>query len=313
MKSVMHKGYGVHHNAIGVKDLKVMRPFYEKTLEFNQIFVDFPQAEYPALHEVVRAPHPVYIAPLLYQEAGGVIVELTQMVEPAGRPIRKDFRYGDIGQAKMTIAVGDIEKVYRELKGQVNFPFRPRRARIPDWGEYRFVYCRDPEGNLIELASSEKLPVKHKYGGVQWVGVSVTNLERSLAFYQSYGGFDQVFMAPHESFSGLVDEVSGGKGTRVRSCVIGSRAGGGKLELFEVLEPRGRSIPFATRWGDFGYLQVCLNGKQGDDIFQIAAYFEKEGIEFASGPQLMHDERQGAFFYMKDPDGVMVEFLNFLK
>jgi catechol 2,3-dioxygenase-like lactoylglutathione lyase family enzyme len=85
------------------------------------------------------------------------------------------------------------------------------------------------------------------------------------------------------------------------------------VELFEVLEPRGRSIPFGVRWGDFGYLQVCLNGKQGGDIFEIAAYFEKEGMEFLSGPQLMHDERQGAFFYMKDPDGIPVEFLVFLK
>jgi hypothetical protein len=87
----------------------------------------------------------------------------------------------------------------------------------------------------------------------------------------------------------------------------------GMVELFEVLEPRGRSIPFGIRWGDFGYLQVCLNGKQGDDIFEIAASFEKEGMEFLSGPQLMHDERQGAFFYMKDPDGIPVEFLVFLK
>jgi hypothetical protein len=45
----------------------------------------------------------------------------------------------------------------------------------------------------------------------------------------------------------------------------------------------------------------------------MAAYFEKEGMEFLSGPQLMHDEREGAFFYMKDPDGIPVEFLVFLK
>jgi len=43
------------------------------------------------------------------------------------------------------------------------------------------------------------------------------------------------------------------------------------IELFEVMEPRGRSMPFAAGWGDFGYLQVCLNGKQGDDIFQMAS------------------------------------------
>jgi hypothetical protein len=33
-------------------------------------------------------------------------------------------------------------------------------------------------------------------------------------------------------------------------------------------------------WGDFGFLQVCLNGRQGDDVFQMAANFEEEGMEF---------------------------------
>jgi hypothetical protein len=85
------------------------------------------------------------------------------------------------------------------------------------------------------------------------------------------------------------------------------------VELFEVTHPRGRSTPFATRWGDFGFAQVCLNGKLGVDIFEVGAYFEKEGIEFICPPVLMHDDREGAFFYMKDPDGVPIEFLVFLK
>ena len=63
----------------------------------------------------------------------------------------------------------------------------------------------------------------------------------------------------------------------------------------------------------FNHTQVCLNGKQGDDIFQVASYLENEGMECMSGPQLMGDEREGAFFDMKDPDGIPVEFLVFLK
>jgi catechol 2,3-dioxygenase-like lactoylglutathione lyase family enzyme len=309
----MFTGHGIHHIAIGVKDVKLVRPFYQDILEFSKVFVDFPQAEYPALDEVVRDPHPVYVAPLLYQEAGGIIVELTQMINPTPQPIRHDFRYGDIGLSKITIPVPDIQKLYQSLKNSVNFCSKPKVAVIPGWGRYHFVFCRDPEGNLIEFVSGDRLPVQNRFGGVQWVGVSVTDLGRSVAFYQKYGGFDTVVINSHESFSGLVDEISRGNQTKIRSCVLANGKASGMLELFEVMEPRGRSIPFATGWGDFGYLQVCLNGKQGADILKIAAQFEKEGIEFISGPKLMHDERQGAFFYMKDPDGNMVEFLNFLK
>jgi catechol 2,3-dioxygenase-like lactoylglutathione lyase family enzyme len=290
-----------------------MRSFYREVLEFRNVFVHFPEAEYPALQEVVRTAHPVYAATLFNQAAGGIIVELVQMVNPVSRPIRNEFRLGDIGVAKITIAVKEVERLYEELKRSVNFCSKPKWAAIPGWGECHFIYCRDPEGNFIEFISGAKVPTQHRFGGVRWVGMSVTDFDRSLVFFQKYLGFDTLFINPHETFSGLVDEVSGGKHTKIRSCVMASSKAEGMVELFEVLEPRGRSIPFGTRWGDFGYLQVCLNGKQGDDIFEIAASFEKEGMEFLSGPQLMHDERQGAFFYMKDPDGIPVEFLVFLK
>jgi catechol 2,3-dioxygenase-like lactoylglutathione lyase family enzyme len=138
-------------------------------------------------------------------------------------------------------------------------------------------------------------------------------LDRSVAFYRKYLGFDSLLIDNHDRFSGLIDEISGSAGTQIRSCVLANSKAEGMVELFEVVKPRGRSLPFATRWGDFGYLQVCLNGKQGADILQIASFFEKEGIEFLCGPQLMHDEKEGAFFYMKDPDGIPVEFLVFLK
>ena len=78
---------------------------------------------------------------------------------------------------------------------------------------------------------------------------------------------------------------------------------------FESLDPM--VIPSSTRWGDFGYTQVCVNGKEGTNLYEIAAYFEKEGMEFLSGSQLMHDEKGGGFFYLKDPDGIPVEFLVF--
>ena len=309
----MYKGYGVHHIAVGVKNLERMKSFYQNVLLFDNLFVDFPEAEYPALNEVVRSPNPRYTAILFSQAAGGIIVELVQMVNPVPRPIRKDFRYGDIGLAKMTIAVSAVEDIIKELKGRIDFCSKPKSVMIPGYGEYRFVYCKDPEGNMIELISGPETAVKDRFGGVPWVGVCVTDLERSVPFYQKMGGFDSFFINTHESFSGLVDDVSGGQNTKVRSCILKSSQAEGMIELFEVMEPRGRSLPFGTKWGDFGYAQVCLNGKQGDDIFEMASYFEKEGMAFLSGPQLMHDEREGAFFYMKDPDGIPVEFLVFLK
>jgi len=312
-RNAVYSGCGVHHVAIGVNDFERMKAFYTEILQFTDVFVDFSEAEYPALTDVVRQINPRYRAILFNHASGGIITELVRMTKPTPRAMRKDFRYGDIGVAKLTIAVPDVERLHRGLSGKVDFCSAPKSADLPGHREYRFVYCRDPEGNLIEFASGAFMTEETTLGGARSVGISVTDLERSLRFYQKYCGFDRTVVEVHDCFSGLVSEVSAGARTQVRSCLLGSSEADGLVELFEVSQPRGRSIPFGVVWGDFGYLQVCLNGRQGDDVFRMAANFADEGMEFISGPQLMGDERQGAFFYAKDPDGIPVEFLVFLK
>lgn len=306
----MYKISGVHHVALGVKDLELLKSFYRDVLGFDKVFIEFPETEHREIHEVMRGVYPVFGASLLYQAAGGIILELVRMKEPAPRPIRKDFRYGDIGVNKIAMVVHDVIELYRDLRNQVNFYFPPRSVEIEGWGNYNFVYGRDPEGNLLEFVSGSKLPVKARFGGFRWAGISVTDLERSKSFYQKYAGFDTVVINVHERFSGLVDEISGGRQTRVRSCLLATGAGEGMIELFEVLEPRGRSLPAFTVWGDYGYWQACVNCHH---VPELAAYLENQGLPFFSRLQLMHDEHEGAFLYVQDPDGIPLEFLGFLK
>lgn len=306
----MYKLSGVHHIAVGIRNLETMRAFYRDVLGLNRVFGEYPDTEHVEMAEVVRDPHPAFAPLLLYQEAGGIVIELVRMTNPPPRPIRRDFRYGDIGVNKFSILVSDVDELARELKGRINFCSGPKSGQIPGWGGYRFVHARDPEGNLIEFFSSENLPVKGLFGGVQWVGVSVTDLDRSIAFYRKYGGLDKVFIPTHESYSGQVDEISGGKSTGVRSCVLAGRPGGGMVELFEVSQPHGRSIPFAARWGDYGYLQVCFIGEGA--MSEMAADLEGAGLEFLCQPTIMGDEPPGSFVYLKDPDGIPVECLIFL-
>jgi catechol 2,3-dioxygenase-like lactoylglutathione lyase family enzyme len=305
----MYEIAGVHHLAIGVNNLEAMKSFYKDILEFKTGQDDPLPAPHAVMSDITRGVTPVFAPSMLSQEAGGIIVEFIRMSTPLPRAIRRDFRYGDIGANKMTLAVSDVKKVYSELKNKVNFCSVPKSTGIQGWGVYNFVYAKDPDGNLIELVSGDKLPVKNRFGGVVWTGIAVTDLKRSLAFYRKNTGFDALFINPHESFSGLVDEVSGGKATRVRSCVLSSSKGGGMLELFEVLDPRGRSIPSYTLWGDFGYLQTCLLCK---NVPEIAARFEKEGLEFVVNLQHMPGE-EVAFTYVRDPDGIILEFLSFGK
>jgi catechol 2,3-dioxygenase-like lactoylglutathione lyase family enzyme len=240
---------------------------------------------------------------------GGVSVALFRGKTPVPRPIRKDFRYGDIGLNKMTMAVSDVDQVYRDLNKHMTFCSAPKSLVIPGWKEHRFVYGKDPEGNLIEFISGPLAPVEKGFGGVCWLGIAVTDLERSKAFYRKHFEFNRVVVESYEAYSGLVDEVSGFAGTQVRSCLLAADQGNGMVELFQVDNPRGRSIPFGTIWGDFGYLQVCLVGV---NINAMMSYCETEGLEVLMPPQMIGDpEHGGGFMYMRDPDGVPVEYAVF--
>jgi catechol 2,3-dioxygenase-like lactoylglutathione lyase family enzyme len=302
----MYEITGVHHIALGVKNLEIMKSFYKDILGFN--ILEAPALPNDIMSGIMRGVTPEFTVGMLSQDEDGIIIEFIHMITPCPRAIRRDSRYGDIGANKITVAVSDVNDVYRDIKGKVNFVSGPRSVVLPGYGSYNFVYLKDPEGNLIELVSGAKLPVNNQFRGVRWVGISVTDLERSISFYKKYAGFDTVFVEPHENFSGLVNEVCGSEQTRVRSCILSSSKGGGMVELFEVIEPRGRSIPFYTSWGDFGYMHtamICRN------VAEIVDNFEKEGIEFFIKLQHVPGEKGTSFSYVRDPDGIPLEFLCF--
>lgn len=298
---------GVHHVGIGTQNYDAMKSFYGEILQCSDIYgAEFPEV-CNAMPEVFRQSPHKFKGIIFRQKAGGVYVELLKMSYPIPRPIRRHKRYGDIGMNKMTVAVDDVTRFYEVYKEKANLTSKPKTVHLPEWGEYQFVYGRDPENNLIEFASIPTAKGKATFGGVQCLGVSCINLEQSMAFYQSLS-FDQIVVAPHEAFSGLVDEITEAKNSRVRSCVLASSEGGGMLELFELLEPRGQGIPFNTYWGDFGYLEVCLDS---NDIHALSDHCLKEDIMFLHGPAVAF--AMGGtdvwFMYAYDPNGCPLEAL----
>lgn len=299
---------GVHHVAIGVENLEGMKSFYRGLLGFTETFAEFGESEQEIMREVTRSSRAVFSGAILGQKAQGILVELIHMSEPAPRTIRDDFRYGDIGVAKMTVVVSDVQVVYEELRGRIDFCSRPRAAVIPGWGDYPFAYCKDPEGNLVELVST-RATEKGVFQGACSIGISVTDIERSISFYRDILGLEKV-VENHAAFSGIVDEISGGRASRVRSCLLSAKGGSRMtIELFEVSQPRGRSIPFAANWGDFGYLQVAFSC---DDIRGMASDIEAAGTSLLCSPKVMDGgipDHPGEFVYARDPDGIPVEFL----
>jgi catechol 2,3-dioxygenase-like lactoylglutathione lyase family enzyme len=305
---------GVDHVGLGVRDRARMSSFYRDALGFGKVLAEMPHEDHPAIHGLLRAEKAVHSAMVVGSEAGGLTVALFHATTPAPRPIRRDPRYGDIGVAKLTFAVPDLDSFCRERDGLAGLFSAPKTADLSGSGEYHFVYGRDPEGNLLEFVAGST-PAEAAAPGsgaasaggliIRSVGVAITDLERSFAFYRDVLGFDTVIEAPHESFSGLVDELTGTERTTVHSCFLANSKGRGMIELFEVAKPRGRSIPFGTQWGDFGYLQLCL---YATDQETLIAQIEAEDVDVLLPLQDVGDpEHPALFMYLRDPDGIPVE------
>ena len=136
---------------------------------------------------------------------------------------------------------------------------------------------------------------------VNHFGLTVTDLERSTAFYTSFGG--EVVTGGH--FAGPhMDRGLGVDGAELETRMI--RFGSVVLELLQYAVPRG--APYSSRNCDTGACHVCF---QVDDIHALHDALRSRGVEFYSEPiPLDEGAFAGGFWvYAKDPDGVTVEFI----
>src|SRR5262245_13560443 len=80
-------------------------------------------------------------------------------------------------------------------------------------------------------------------GSVETVGMTVSDMDRSVAFFTNVLTFDKV--SDIEVAGAEYDRLQGIFGTRMR--IVRLRLGGEQIELTEYLAPRGRPIPVDSR------------------------------------------------------------------
>ncbi len=138
--------------------------------------------------------------------------------------------------------------------------------------------------------------------GVHHFALTVSGLERSLAFYRGLG-FDLV--SDREVEGGYVEEITGIEGAHVRLAHLSGY--GHNLELLEYRWPRGEVR--AGRPQDTGSAHVCL---LTDDIDAAVADLRSRGVTFrSSGPVTTTSgpNKGGRGIYAEDPDGNVLEIV----
>ncbi|HEX6884651.1 MAG TPA: VOC family protein [Planctomycetota bacterium] len=144
---------------------------------------------------------------------------------------------------------------------------------------------------------------------VESIGLTVSDLERSIAFFRDVLSFELVSRAEHHGPAH--EALEGVFGLRTLSARL--KLGDELVELTQYLAPEGRPIPVDSRSNDRWFQHVAIIVSDMDAAY---AHLRRHRVRHASsGPQRLPDWNPNAggieAFYFKDEDGHVLEVLAF--
>ena len=140
-------------------------------------------------------------------------------------------------------------------------------------------------------------------------GITVSNLERSLEFWQNVLGFEFSHRA-HQTGQ-RPQEITGVTGAELKLAVVKS-PGGHKIELLEYLAPPDHKRHVDLRPCDVGSVHIAFTVDDLDAILQKIAV---SGWKAAGKPQTLQSGPNAGkrVVYVRDPDGTTIEFMEMPK
>ena len=168
-------------------------------------------------------------------------------------------------------------------------------AAVPD--------CNDVPAGETPASTVKDMPFR--VIAADHTGITVSNLERSLEFWQNVLGFE--FSHRAQQTSEMASEITGVPGAEIKLAVV-KAPGGHKIELLEYLAPPDRKQHVDLRPCDVGSVHVALTVDNLDAVLQkIAA----SGWKAAGKPQTLTAGPNAGkrVVYVRDPDGTTIEFM----
>lgn len=134
-------------------------------------------------------------------------------------------------------------------------------------------------------------------------GITVSNLDRSLAFWRDVLGFELSHRAHHTG--DLATKVTGVPGAEISIAVL--KAPGHKIELLEYRAPSDRKRA-DLRPCDVGSVHVALTV---DNLDAVLSTIAASGWNAVGKPQILKTGPNAGkrIVYVRDPDGTTIEFM----
>jgi catechol 2,3-dioxygenase-like lactoylglutathione lyase family enzyme len=162
---------------------------------------------------------------------------------------------------------------------------------------------------LVLLVGLGSLWASPRVRGLDSIGLTVSDLDRSVEFYTKVLTFEKV--SEREVSGSDYEHLVGIFGSRARIARL--QLGDEYLELTEFVVPRGRPAAADSRSNDRWFQHVAIIVSDMDRAYQRLREFK---VQYASPePQRLPDWNQNAggirAFYFRDPDGHPLEILQF--
>jgi catechol 2,3-dioxygenase-like lactoylglutathione lyase family enzyme len=144
---------------------------------------------------------------------------------------------------------------------------------------------------------------------VETIGMTVSDLDRAVAFYADVLSFDKV--SEVEVVGAAYERLQGVFGLRMR--VARMRLGSETIELTEYLTPGGRPVPADSRSNDRWFQHIAIVTSNMDQAYN---HLRRHRVRHASsGPQRLPDWNADGggieAFYFRDSDGHFLETIRF--
>lgn len=140
-------------------------------------------------------------------------------------------------------------------------------------------------------------------GGIQQVGVGVSNVEEAWAWYKEYFGFD-VLIFDERADAEFMLPYTGGKPRPRHACLVLSLQGGGGFEVWQHTGFEPRKPNFTVLPGDLGIYSCKIKCKNADVYYNLL----KDKSQRVS-QSLYEDARGRKFFYLTDLFGNLFQVI----
>ena len=297
---------GIQQIGIGVKDADVCLRRYAALFGMNTlVFNDVSEATLMTQYTGGTVYKRQAVLSLNMQGGGGFELwqfQNRQPAEPAQLP-----QYGDIGIYAAKLKCTDVEKAFRNftLVKDIVVSAMQKDAK----GDSHF-FVSDEHNNQfnIVLGNHWFQQNDNTVGGVTGAIIGVSDMERSLLFYQWLLNVDNV----------IYDTIITEEGQKYRKVLLqkhptgkgafGKLLGSVEIELVQCLDRQPATIYENRYWGDCGFIHLCF------DVFDMCGlkkHAEDFGYRFSvdSMASFSMEAASGRFCYMEDPDGTLIELV----